>query len=241
MPRRNVIAAVLAVVVAAACVRLGLWQLRRLAERRARNSVVSARLAAPPVALAALPADTAAAHYRRVRVEGRWDFDHEIALTGRSRQGSPGVYLVTPLIPDDSGRAVLVNRGWVYSPDAATVDFARWHAAERGSVVGYVEELAPAGAEPPRAQQRTRAWRRLDAARLARELPYPIAPFYIVALATGEGPPSAPVRLQPPDLGEGPHKSYAVQWFSFAAIAVIGVAVLIWQDARGQRADAGSG
>ena len=122
MTRRNILAALLAVVVAAVCVRLGIWQLQRLGERRARNAAVSARLAAPPVSLNQLPGDPTAARYRRVRLTGTLDFDHEIVLIGRSRQGAPGVHIVTPLRLDGSDRAVLVNRGWVYAPDAATVE-----------------------------------------------------------------------------------------------------------------------
>jgi surfeit locus 1 family protein len=203
------------------------------------------------VALAELPADTAAAHYRRVRVVGGvWDFEHQIALIGRTRQGSPGVNIVTPLVFGEGGarRAVLVNRGWVYSPDAESVDLARWREPAAGApLTGYVETFPAPRADDPRSPAAPRAWRRLDAARLERELGYPLAPYYVIASGdegtsprSAKGAPDVPARLPPPALDEGPHKSYAIQWFSFAAIALVGVSALIWQDMRKGR-DQGPG
>ncbi|HEU4564630.1 MAG TPA: SURF1 family protein [Gemmatimonadaceae bacterium] len=243
MTRRNAVALFLGLLTAAVCIRLGFWQLHRLEQRRARNAVAEERMRGPAVPPAELPRDTAAALYRRVRLTGRWDWAHEIALTGRSRQGSPGVNLVTPLRPDDGGPAVLVNRGWVYSPDAATVDFARWREPEHATIEGYVVELPTAGSAGGAASSNPRHMRILDPARIAAVIPYPIAPYYVVAQGDGtraaggapEGEATAPVRLPPPELGDGPHRSYAVQWFSFAAIAVLGVSALIWQDVRARR------
>ncbi len=244
MRRRNILAGVLAIVTAAICIRLGVWQLDRLSQRRARNATVIARLQAPPASLAALPEDSTA-RYRRVRVSGTYDFDHEIVLTDRTRGGSPGVNLITPLRTDDSSRAVLVNRGWVYSPDASTVDRSRYIQREHATLRGYVETFPPPSRGDPRSMADARVWRRLDAARLAATLPYPIAPYYIVALADTLSAPSANleagapgdtiVRLAPPAPDEGPHKSYAVQWFSFAVIALIGVTALIVKDVQGRR------
>lgn len=111
LSRRNIVAGVLALIVAAGCVRLGIWQLQRLGERRSLNAAVRARMLAAPVAVAELPADTALAHYRRVLVEGVWDFEREIVLAGRTRQGAPGVNILTPVRPAGEGRAVLVSRG----------------------------------------------------------------------------------------------------------------------------------
>src|SRR3982750_325133 len=100
MKRRNVIAAVLAIVTALIFSRLGVWQLERLSERRTRNEALAARLVTPAVPLAQLPSDSAGAHWRRAIVQGRYDFDHEIVLSGRTHDGSPGVQILTPLHPD---------------------------------------------------------------------------------------------------------------------------------------------
>ena len=245
MSRRHVIAVILALIVAAVCVRLGIWQLDRLGERRARNAQVAARANAAPVMLTEIPADAVPERFRRVRAEGTFDFEHELVLTGRTREGSPGVHIITPLRLDGSGRAVWVNRGWVYAPDAASVDLSRWREPARATIEGYSEHFPADQAQPARSESNPRAWRRLDASEIADVVPYPIAPFYLVALSShraGDGDilesgPQAnvPARLTLPALDEGPHKGYAIQWFAFAAIALVGVSVLIWQDRTAQR------
>jgi surfeit locus 1 family protein len=250
MLRRVVLPLTIGFAVAAVCVRLGVWQLDRLEQRRAMNAAVEARWSAAPVPLSSLPSDTALARHRRARVEGRFDYDNELVLIARTRDGAPGVHLITPLLPNGSAPAVLVNRGWVYSPDGATVDLARWREAARGVVEGYVQTFAAPGAGNPRATA-PRAWRRLDARAIAEALPYPMEPFYVVALDDVAGGGARrergrndsdrasaawrPSRLPPPERGEGPHKSYAVQWFSFAAIALVGTSALVWQDTRRRR------
>lgn len=234
MTRRSIIAAVFALAAAALFARFGVWQLHRLAERRALNAELASRLTDPPVSLAQLPTDTALAKYRRATITGTFDYDHEIVITGRSRQGAPGVWIVTPLRPDHDTSVVLVNRGWVYSPDASTVNLANWREPEHATVEGYVATMpARVHAEAP-AQRNAMAWRELDYARVSQELPYAVEPFYIVELAAGTRPAGAPTRLEYPAMDEGPHKSYAVQWFSFAAIALYGVGYLLWTERKGR-------
>ncbi|MDQ3810283.1 MAG: SURF1 family protein, partial [Chloroflexota bacterium] len=108
MSRRNIIAAILALIVATVCVRLGIWQLDRLAERRAQNAQLAARANRAPVMLSDIPPGSVADRFRRVRVRGTFDFDHELVVTGRTRDGSPGVNIITPLRLDGSDRVVLV-------------------------------------------------------------------------------------------------------------------------------------
>ena len=232
MSRRAVIAALLALAIAALFARLGVWQLHRLAERRAFNAEFESRLAAAPVGLGALPADTALAKYRRVRVAGTFDFDHQFVITARSRQGAPGVWLLTPLRPDSGGTAVLVNRGWVYSPDASTVNLAMWNEPERTTVAGFVVPIPPRSSDDPRAVANPRAWRELDYARFSAALPYTVEPYYVVEMADGPKPVDAPTRLDIPPMDEGPHKSYAIQWFTFAAIALYGAGYLVYLETR---------
>jgi surfeit locus 1 family protein len=244
MPRRYVVFSLIAIVAAAVCVRLGFWQLSRLGQRRARNAVVAARLRLPEVStLAALPADTAASRFRRVRLAGRFDYAHEVAVMARIREGSPGVHLVTPLRLVDAAAgapAVLVNRGWAYSPNGAAVTLERWREkpATADSVVtvwGFVDEIAPrparfagavsaaAGSAGPQAV----LW--LDDRELARRAGYAIAPLVL----TMENPvpraleDSVPARLPVPALDEGPHLNYALQWFAFAAIALGGLGLVL--------------
>ena len=82
MRRGTVVFLVLAAIVAAICVRLGIWQLGRLAERRAANALVSARLDSAVVDVRRLPADTALAFAdRTARRLGPLVGRHRVALT----------------------------------------------------------------------------------------------------------------------------------------------------------------
>ncbi|HJU74967.1 MAG TPA: SURF1 family protein, partial [Gemmatimonadaceae bacterium] len=144
MSRRYIVLAVISILLALGCFRLSKWQVDRLAQRRSRNALLAERLATPPAPLSAIPADTAQGHYRRVRVQGVFDYDRELALALRSRDGSPGVYILTPMRLSD-GTTVLTNRGWVYAADGMNVDFARWREGNSGdsrysaTVEGFLE------------------------------------------------------------------------------------------------------
>lgn len=230
MPRTLVAFVAIAVLLSAVFVRLGFWQLSRLDERRAFNA-----RRALPLSLPEIPFDSLhdRAPYRRVRVEGTPDFEHEIALSGRSRNGSPGVHVVTPFRRAGNDTAVLVVRGWVYAPDAATADLSRFREDVRGAR-GYTDTI-PAGSSAPDSN-RPRVVRRLTTGAVSALLPYPAHPVLVVA--QDSAPPSAPARLPLPELSDGPHLGYAIQWFAFALTALGGAGIVIHR-AR-MRRDAGS-
>jgi surfeit locus 1 family protein len=217
---------VIAALLAALFVRLGLWQLDRRHERQARNALITARLDSAEVDVTALPRDSARARFRRVRVTGIADYEHELIYAARSYRGSPGVNLLTPMRIAGKDTAVLVNRGWVYAPDGVTVDEAKWR--ERDSTfTGYVEELpSTAGASYA---SRPRVIARLSYDAVAKAVPYPVAPVYVVVLGDSAIAPDRLARLTVPPLGEGPHLNYAIQWFAFALIALAGAGVVVKQ------------
>ncbi len=205
MRRQDITLGVVAILVATVCVRLGRWQLNRLTQRRARNSVLAARLALPPLTVRRdIGADSA--RQRRVVAHGVYDFSAERAWPGRSFQGTPGVALITPLRLAD-GSVVLVDRGWVPSPDAFHVDHALYREPDTATVTGIA-------LIPPRGR---------GDVDVAGFLPF------VIQLETPEPPPNRglPRRWPPPAFDDGPHLSYAIQWFSFALIALVGTAVLI--------------
>ena len=203
---------------AALFVRLGVWQLARLDQRRAFNSTLSARLAAAAAEVTTLPGDTALGHYRRVSAAGQMLYDREVVYAGRSHDGSPGVDFLTPVRIAGHDTVVMVNRGWAYSFDAASIDNARWKERDSLSVSGFAETFA--GTERQATQRRVHA---LDRAAIQSLVGLPIAPYVIVETSDSAAhADSVPVRLVTPALDEGPHKSYAIQWFSFAIIAVVG-------------------
>ena len=241
---------VVALIIAAVCIRLGLWQLDRLDERRAENARIAAGIGEDPVGMEAVGIDSSRSRALRVRLRGEYDFDNEIVLINRSRDGSPGVNILTPVRIPGRDTAVIVNRGWVYSADGATIDAQRWREPVTAEGVAYVSWLptgaAALGGGTVRRSESHAATRRASRAErevIATMVPYPIAPYQLVLLDSaaidnagaayggagigpmGTGAPvdrTRPVRIPLPALDEGPHKSYAMQWFAFAAIALIG-------------------
>lgn len=219
--RSSILFLALSVAAAAVFVRLGVWQLSRLHERRARNAVVSARLAWPETSIDRLTADTAAARFRRVRVTGVFDYEHELVVTLRTYEGSPGIHIFTPLRRPGTDTAVLVNRGWVYSPDGLHADLRRWRERDSVTVHGFVE-LFPSAAATPQGGTAV-ALRRPSRQAAERDAGYPMAPFYVVFTDSSAVLPAGRIgRVDPPPLDEGPHLSYAIQWLAFAVIAIVG-------------------
>jgi len=200
-------------------VRLGIWQLSRLHQRRAANIATIAARSAPPVHVTAgsAGADTLGEHY--VVAEGRYDHAHEILLRGEVLQGAPGVEVVTPLLLADGGPAVLVNRGFLPAPDAVSAVTDGTQEPGPRAVRGLALPLDTAAGEPVEHGGRT-TWRRLDIGALRQQLPYPLLPIYIL-----QAPDSSltrfPRRLDAPPVDEGPHLSYAIQWFLFAGLAAL--------------------
>jgi surfeit locus 1 family protein len=219
------ILSILAVSFAAVSISLGFWQLRRLAARRVANDLITSRRFAAEVPLDSVPPDTAMAHFRRVRVRGAYDYPNEIVLTLRGRNGSPGVNILTPIRHGGNDTAVLVNRGWVYSPDGMTVETNQWREGDSVDANGFVEVFPTKGPFDKPNQARPRSMRRLDKSVLGKLFPYPIANYYVVLTdsARSGGPP----RVEPASLDEGPHRNYAIQWFFFAAISIIGLVIFL--------------
>jgi surfeit locus 1 family protein len=213
--RRITMAALL--LASAGFARLGVWQLSRLKQRRAANVAILAARRVPPVPITAGSAHTDTLREHRVAATGRYDHAHEIIVRGQVLEGSPGVRIVTPLLLAEGGPAVLVDRGFLPSPDAVSVNLQG--SAEPGprTVRGIALPVGTAPGEPVEREGRT-TWRRLELEPLRRRLPYPVLPVYIL-----QSPDSSlsrfPRRVEPPPVDEGPHLSYAIQWFLFAGMA----------------------
>lgn len=248
LTRSGVAGTVVVFLVAAVCVRLGLWQLDRRSERLERNAVVAERMAAPPVILHAPPSDTVGLTHRRAAIEGPVDEDQTIVLAGRSHAGRPGVHIYSPVRL--GAGAVLVNRGWLPAPDAATVelDSIRRPPGEPARYEGVLLPFPETTGSGESTAAFRRTWFRLDGEAIRSQPPYPVTALYLLATVGPEaaGPGGAarepaapdggasmatrgshPLRLAAPVLDPGPHLSYAVQWFSFAAVFLVGWAAVL--------------
>ena len=215
----------------AGLIRLGLWQLDRLDQRRAFNATVSSRWQQDPFDLVAegLPQDLRELEYRRVEVEGVFDYDNQIVLKERPRDGAPGVILVTPLELGD-GRAILVARGWAPYNLSAPEQWPELEEPEDQPVIGLIQEsqLLPSGQAPAVPDTAQPEWFLLNIDAVQPQMPYELLPVFVLQLPEDGRPYNQyPYRAEPLRLDEGSHFIYAIQWFMFAAILGIGYLFLI--------------
>lgn len=238
---RTIAFGLLTAATAAVCVRLGIWQLDRLSQRQAQNVIVTSRGAQPPLSLAALQGqDTSATHWRRVTVRGVADYSKELVHATRSQNGSPGVYLLTPVRPLDGhwgDTTIIVLRGYVYAADGRTLDFEKAREADTLQLDALLTSFPPP--KPGQAVMRSspRAMRLLNRDTMATLIGRPVAPFILLALGdTIMQDITRPVRVPPPPVTDGPHLSYALQWFGFASVFIVGFAFFTWGSGKRTRA-----
>lgn len=212
----------------------GFWQLNRLQQKKDRNARVEARTAEPPLTDAGLPAPGAfdAANnveFRRVRVTGTYQVDQEVLVRSRSFETSPGSWILTPLTLAD-GTAVVVNRGWIPNPgDIRSVPAAYRAPTGRVTVSGLArltETRGRFGSTDPSSGVLTDL-ARADIGRLDDQVPEDLRPMWVQL--TTQRPPAArlPRPVPQPELDEGPHFSYAMQWFIFTTVAVVGYPLIL--------------
>lgn len=233
-------------VVALGMLGLGFWQLNRLEARRARNDEIRQRLAQPPVAVddGLFTAGLGALDYRPAAARGTFDFAHEIVWRNQARNGAPGVHVITPLRLAGSETAVLVDRGWIpYTQAEPEARAAFQTPAGEVLVSGWLRQPAartadflPSNLTRGPGQPRLDAWFWLDITQIQAQMPYPLLPL-LLAQAPGPGsaganPAQLPLPEPEPELSEGSHLIYAIQWFAFAAIALLGPFIYWWRGRR---------
>lgn len=232
-----------------AFVNLGFWQVHRLQERRDANALIQARQVASPVPLDqvlrrdASRDEVAAATYRLVTVSGTYRVADEVLIRNRTNGGAPGFRVVTPLLLAD-GSAVAIDRGWIplHYGDGDNAS-ASLYSPPSGAVVvtGIVRETQRQeglGVSDPTTGTLP-ALARVDVPRLAEQVSVSLYPVYVEL--TAQAPMQAdgsPAPIPPPSLDDGPHLSYAGQWFIFATLTAIVYPLLLRRNAKHKEADA---
>jgi surfeit locus 1 family protein len=238
--RRWIVATLIVIAGAALCARLGIWQLDRLQQRRAANAHY---VAMESLAALSLPRDSkqdwADMEYRSVVASGHYDFSQQVALRNQAYHDQYGYHLLTPLVLDD-GTAILVDRGWI-PPENDSSAWSAYDEPAEATVAGIARlsrDRADLGgqADPELASGQTRLdlWAFPNVPRIQEQVSYQLLPVYIQLNPDGNDT-QPPIPYQPEvDLSEGPHQSYAMQWFSFAALLLVGYPFYVRQhSARG--------
>ena len=202
-------------------VNLGFWQLRRLDARQAHNAVVEERMSQPvgPFHEVVDLVNLEESANRPVEVRGVFDPGREVYVMNRTRDGLPGVHVVT--LMEGGFGAVVVDRGFLprpaylggeehyWAPGGGEVVVTGWIRLSRTSRFGNGDEVDV-----------------VDIADLSGRWGVALLPAYVQATA-GAAAGDYPLRPQVPDLTSGPHLGYAVQWFVFAVIALVGYPLVL--------------
>lgn len=225
-----------------AMVNFGLWQLDRLDQRRTFNAEVIARSELPVAPVEQLlpstgtpPEAVRELEWRAASARGTYRPDEQFLVVNRSQNGRAGFNVVTPMtLPD--GRILVVNRGFVPlgfdppdpPPGEVTV----------GGVLRPSEEPRTGQLSDP-AEGVLREVQRIDLERLAPQLGGPALPVHLVLVESDPAElPGLPDPVIRPDLSDGPHLSYAVQWFIFATSVAVGWVLAVRLSVTKRRADA---
>lgn len=235
------VATILVIIAIGVQVRLAVWQLDRLQERRVFNARVQDQLDQPPLTLEAHTpiGDLDTMEYRSVVVRGEFDPTQEVALRGQSWNGQLGARLLTPLRIAGSDRAVLVDRGWIpyeetenghwpqYAQPGAVAVRGRIRASRQSTGLGFRTDPTPVPGE------RLTAWNQVNVAAIGAQLPYPLLPIYIQQAPDLDPDTVLPYAgLSPLDLSEGSHLGYAGQWFMFAIVFAVGYPLFVRHQLR---------
>lgn len=206
--------------------RLGIWQLDRLEQRKARNAEIFQQLELPPLSLADEPlaGDLDSLKIRRAVARGEYDFSHQVALVYQNWMDAPGIHMITPLVIEGSSQAVLVDRGWLPIDQAAPENWQQFDESGLVNVTGLIRlsETLPAKAgdvpHQPVAEPQSE-WYRVDIEAIQAQMPYELLPVYLLRSPPQGRDVTLPYEIEPDlDLSNGPHLGYAIQWFIFALI-----------------------
>jgi surfeit locus 1 family protein len=238
LSRKWILATILVLIAAAVMVRLGIWQLDRLKQRRAFNARVEAQLNAPPLDLNAALAsgqvpDLANMDYRTVLIHGTFDYSNEVALRNQVYNENIGVHLLTPFKLTGTDQSIVVDRGWIPLEEYTSGKEIQYQETGELALQGQLRRSVETGTIWQKPDPTAAPGSRLDSliypnvSRIAAQSSYPLLPAYIQASPSANHT-ALPYRvIEQPELTEGPHMNYAIQWFAFTIILLVGYPIFV--------------
>ncbi len=209
----------IALLLIAGCLWASQWQFQRGIDRQDRNQTIESQLELPTIELKNIDRNFASFEWRTVNTEGSFDSAKQILLKNRYFEGVYGYEVLTRFTADD-GRSFWVDRGWVKAGKDATT--------------------APEVTAPPTGQVSITARLRLDRSlpqgaffalpesgggmisKLNAQADSNSEGFYLDLLSGSVSSLTPTVPAQVPELSDGPHLAYSLQWIFFAGLIIYG-------------------
>jgi cytochrome oxidase assembly protein ShyY1 len=240
LSRRWVLFAITVALLAWLAWRLGEWQFHRLEDRKERNAIVERNTSAASVPVAeALAVDDPVdkdEEWKRVTATGSYDTENTVIIRYRTRDGAPGVDVVVPLTTSE-GPALLVDRGWFATKerDLGPDDVPAPPPGEV-TVTGWTRTDGTGDSTTVRNQSA----RAVSSEEIADALDLTVYGGFVDLESETPKPDEPLERAELPELDNGPHFFYGLQWWFFGALAIFGFCYLAydeWRKARSERAD----
>jgi surfeit locus 1 family protein len=238
--RKWVIATMLVLIGSAVCIRLGIWQLDRLAQRRVFNAHYLETTTLSPLIIDADPkVDLTTMEYRIITVMGVYDPVDQVVLRNQFHDNQPGYFLLTPLKLSD-GTLIIIERGWIPSIDNSNPsDWRKYDQPGEVTINGIIRvgisQPEVGGVPDPEfaaGQTRLDFWNNVNLERIGKQISGKLLPVFVQP-NPDPAPSVPPYPFQPTlDISEGPHFGYAIQWFTFAALLFFGYPLFIRQQLK---------
>ncbi len=184
-------------VLVALMLRASYWQWQRHLQKQEFIVQMQSRLEMPIEDLSTFLAKNQTARigdfaYRRFQVSGQYDFDREMVLRNRMHGDLAGVHVLTPLKLDNSDSYIIVSRGFIPLEKAKPDQRKIWRKEGRVSFVGLAKQgsspswYSPKDPETGAGLSWVDAWYRVDLEKMQRQVPYPLAAFYLEVMSVVE-------------------------------------------------------
>lgn len=215
--------------------RLGEWQFHRLQDRQERNAIVErneleAAREVTDVMAVGRPVDRQD-EWRIIEATGSYATEDTVIVRYRTREGSAGVDVVVPLELSD-GTSVLVDRGWFATANKGTTPTDVPPPPEGDvTITGWVRANAT-GDSTAVTDQSTRS---VNSTQIGEALDRPLLEGFVDLKSESPAPAEELMPVELPELDNGPHFFYGLQWWFFGALAVFGFFYLMYDEWRGGR------
>jgi cytochrome oxidase assembly protein ShyY1 len=215
--------------------RLGEWQFHRLEDRKERNAIVERNEKHAPVPVTdVMTTDgslTADDEWKRVTATGTYAVEDTVVVRYRTREGAAGVDVVVPLELAD-GSSVLVDRGWFATQNrGATPDDVPAPPVGEVTIEGWVR-LDATGDSTDVTDQSTRA---ISSEQIGEALDREVVTGFVDLRSESPAPAVELLPVELPELDNGPHFFYGLQWWFFGLLALFGFGYLVYDEAHGGR------
>jgi cytochrome oxidase assembly protein ShyY1 len=201
------------------CLWAAQWQYHRGVDRHARNTLIVEQSQLPAVELKQLTGNVDSFEWRTISIQGSFDDKNQILLRNRYNEGVYGFEQLTLFVFDQ--RKIWVDRGWIKAGSNATIPPQLQQTNDKSvRITGRLrlDSSLPQGkffAVSNNAQRDLVS--QLDARKGIQT-----EDFYVDLISVSDTAMNPDVPVELPELSDGPHMAYALQWIFFAALVIYG-------------------